>query len=56
MRLISVYIVLVVIGEFVAYGLGRAVERFSVPASMPVFLGCFFFVFWAAWKMAVKVT
>jgi hypothetical protein len=55
MRLISVYIVFVVIGEFAAYVLGRTVERFSAPASLPVFLTAFFVVFWAAWKVAVKV-
>ena len=55
MRLIAVYILFVLIGEFIAYILGRTVELWSEAASLPVFLGCFFVVFWAAWKLAVRV-
>lgn len=56
MRLIAVYILFLTVGEGVAYGLGRAVEHWSPASSMPVFLGCFFAVFWAAWRLAVQVT
>lgn len=55
MRLIAVYIAFVLVGEFIAYILGRTVEHWSAAASLPVFLGSFFVVFWAAWKLAVRV-
>lgn len=56
MKLIAVYILFVLIGEAIAYFIGRTVEHWSPAASMPVFLACFFFVFWAAWRFAVRVT
>jgi len=56
MRLLAFYIVFVLIGMVVAYLIGRAVEQWSAGASLPVFLACFFFVFWAAWRLAVRVT
>jgi hypothetical protein len=55
MRLIGVYVLFVTIGEGIAYVLGRTVEMWSPSASMPVFLGCFFAVFWGAWRLAIYV-
>ncbi len=56
MQLLAVYIVFVVIGEFGAYLIGRSVEHWSETASLPVFLACFFLVFWIAWILAVRLT
>jgi hypothetical protein len=47
MRLIAVYAVFVLIGEALAYAIDRTVEHWSAPTSLPVFLACFFAVFWA---------
>ena len=55
MKLIAVYVVFVLIGLTVAYGVGRTVEHWSPTASLPVFLAAFFFVFWAAWRLATRV-
>ncbi len=56
MKLIAVYVILVLIGEAIAYAIGRAVEQWSASAGLPVFLACFFLVFWGAWRLAVKLT
>jgi hypothetical protein len=56
MMLLVVYVAFVVIGEFGAYLVGRAVEHWSMAAGLPVFLACFFIVFWIAWILAVRVT
>ena len=56
MKLIAYYLVFMLIGELIAYFIGRTVEYWSESASLPVFLACFFFVFWAAWKAAVRAT
>ena len=56
MKLIMFYVVFVLIGESLAYFVGRTVEIWSKAASLPVFLACFFLVFWAAWRLAVRVT
>jgi hypothetical protein len=56
MRLIAFYVAFVLFGEGIAYFVGRGVEQWSAPASLPVFLACFFFVFWAAWRLAVRLT
>jgi len=55
MRLLVVYIAFVAIGQAIAYGAGRIGEMWSPATSLPVFLGAFFFVLWAAWRLAVKV-
>jgi integral membrane sensor domain MASE1 len=56
MKLIAFYVVFVLIGELIAYFVGRGAEQWWPAASLPVFLSCFFLVFWAAWRLAVRVT
>ena len=56
MKLIAIYVIFVLIGETIAYFIGRSVEHWSATASLPVFLACFFIVFWAAWRLAIRVT
>jgi hypothetical protein len=55
MKLIAVYVVLVLVGETLAYGVGRTVEHWSEPWSLPAFLAMFFLVFWGAWRIAIRV-
>jgi hypothetical protein len=56
MRLIAVYILLVAVGDVLTYAIGRGVEQVSPATSLPVFLSCFFLVFWGAWRLAVRLT
>jgi hypothetical protein len=56
MQLIVVYIVFIVVGDVIAYGLARVVDKFSATASLPVFLALYFGVFWLGWILAVRVT
>ena len=55
MKLLVFYIVFVAIGEAITYAAGRTVELWSPATSLPVFLSGFFFVLWAAWRLAAKV-
>ena len=55
MKLLVVYIAFVAVGQAIAYGAGRVVEMWSPATSLPVFLSFFFFVLWAAWRLAVKI-
>ncbi|MBV9348409.1 MAG: hypothetical protein JOZ70_07425 [Pseudolabrys sp.] len=55
LKLIAAYCGLVVLGEVVAYGAGRVFESVYPAASMPVFLGLFFLMFFVAWRIAVRV-
>lgn len=52
----AIYIVFVLIGDLGAYVIGRTVEQWSPTSSLPVFLACFFLVFWLAWRLAVRLT
>jgi hypothetical protein len=54
--LIAFYIAFVLIGDAIAYIVGRTVEHWSATTSLPVFLACFFLVFWLAWVLAVWMT
>ena len=56
MKLIAYYVAFMLVGETIAYFIGRSVEHWSETASLPVFLACFFVVFWVAWRLAVRVT
>jgi integral membrane sensor domain MASE1 len=56
MKLIVFYVIFVLIGDAIAYFIGRTVEHWSPTASLPVFLACFFFVYWAAWRLAIRTT
>jgi hypothetical protein len=56
MRVLTFYVIFVLIGDIGSYLIGRTVESWSETASLPVFLACFFLVFWVAWRLAVKFT
>jgi hypothetical protein len=56
MQIMIYYIAFVLIGDVGAYLVGKAVEQYSATASLPVFLACFFIVFWVAWIIAVRMT
>ena len=56
MQLLAVYLVLIVMGDFIAYGIGTAVQQVSEAASLPIFLALYFFVFFIAWVIAVRLT
>jgi hypothetical protein len=56
MKIMAVYIAVVIVGEFLAYGIGRGVEIFSETLSLPVFLALFFSVFFFGWRFAVRLT
>jgi hypothetical protein len=56
MALLAVYIVLVIIGDVVAYWIGLAIERALPAASLPAFLALYFVFLWVAWVIAVRVT
>ena len=55
MKLLAVYAVLLTAGEFGAFLVGREVEIWSPGWSLTVFLSIFFLMFWAAWRVAVKI-
>jgi hypothetical protein len=55
MKLIAFYVGFVMAGEAIAYVIGRTVEQWSQTMSLPVFLACFFFTFWGAWRLAVRL-
>lgn len=56
MWLIVVYVLLVVVGEAFATGVGLVLDRIAPAASLPVGLSIFFAVLWAAWVLAVRLT
>jgi hypothetical protein len=57
MWLLIVYIVIVVVGDLIAYAIGSVVESMFSPAvGLPVFLALFFAVFGLGWMLAVRLT
>ncbi len=57
MGLLVVYFVSVLVGQAISVSLGLLVERYSSShTGLLVFIACFFFVFWLAWQVAVRIT
>ena len=56
MSLLIVYLVLMIIGDFVAYLIGLVIERTFPSASLPAFLAMYFLFLWDAWIIAVRIT
>jgi hypothetical protein len=57
MRLIIWYLMFLVVGGLLTYGIGFFVEReWGSHASLIAFLGSYFFFLWLAWVLAVRFT
>jgi hypothetical protein len=54
--LLTIYVVLMIVGDVADYLIGLLVERVWPEASLPVFLGLYFLFLWLAWLAAVKLT
>ena len=56
MWVLGIYVVLMIIGDFIDFGIGAVVSRtWSDAVSLPVFLACYFFTLWLAWVIAVRI-
>jgi hypothetical protein len=55
MSVILIFVAFVLIGDTGAVALSYFCERFSNTISLVVFFVLYIFVFWAAWKLAVRV-
>jgi hypothetical protein len=56
MWVLGIYVVLMVIGDLIDYGIGAFVSRtWSDAVSLPIFLGCYFLTLWLAWVIAVRI-
>lgn len=57
MWLLLIYVVLMIAGDLVDYGVGAMVAHYtSDAASLPVFLACYFFTLWLAWIVALRIS
>ena len=56
MKVMVYYVVIVVIGAAICWGIGLAVEKVSETVSLPVFLAFFFLNFWVSWRIALWLT
>jgi hypothetical protein len=57
MELITVYLVLMIVGDLIDFGIGYAVSTmWSDQASLPIFLACYFATLWFAWILALRIT
>jgi hypothetical protein len=54
--LLSIYVVLMIVGDVADYLIGLLVERVWPEASLTIFLGLYFLFLWLAWVAAVKLT
>jgi hypothetical protein len=56
MWVLLIYVVLMVIGDFIDFGIGAFISNtWSDAISLPIFLACYFFTLWLAWVLAVRI-
>ena len=56
MILLTYYLVLVLLADFVAVVLCLLIERAWPAASLPIFLALYFAILWMAWLLAVRLS
>ena len=56
MILIIYYLVLVLVADVAAVLLCLWIEQHWPAASMPIFIGLYFLILWAAWVLAVRLS
>lgn len=57
MSLLIAYILALVVGQSISISTGLLVDRFySSYAGLLVFIALYFFMFWLAWQIAIRVT
>jgi hypothetical protein len=57
MNLLVAYILTLVVAQSISISVGLLVDRFySSYGGLLVFIGLYFFMFWFAWQIAVRVT
>lgn len=56
MTLIIYYVSMLLAGDVVAALLCLLIELYSPTASLPIFIGLYFLILWAAWVLAVRLT
>ncbi len=56
MKLLAVYVVIILIGGVLAWGIGSVTASYSATPTLPVFLACFFLNFAVSWIIAVRLT
>jgi hypothetical protein len=56
MWVLLIYVVLMIIGDVIDYGIGSVVANtWSDAIALPIFLACYFFTLWLAWVIAVRI-
>jgi hypothetical protein len=53
---LGVYLVLVVIGQLIGFGVSRIVDIYAPAFGLLTFLILFIAMFWLAWPIAVRLT
>ena len=56
MWVLLIYLVLMIVGDFIDFFIGAAVSKtWGDAISLPVFLACYFITLWLAWVIAVRL-
>jgi hypothetical protein len=56
MWVLGIYVILMIVGDLIDYGVGAFVSRtWSDTISLPVFLASYFTTLWFAWVLAVRI-
>jgi len=55
-KVMAYYLVIVIAGALICWGVGEALDSYYATASLPVFLVMFFLNFYLSWRLALWLT
>jgi hypothetical protein len=55
-KVMAFYVVIVLVGAAICWGIGEVLEQYYSVASLPVFLVLFFLNFYVSWRIALRLT
>jgi hypothetical protein len=54
-RVLIVYLVLLIVGQAAAVGIGLFIDSFSPAAALAVFIPLYYGMYWVAWRIALRI-
>jgi len=54
-RVLILYVILMIVGQAVAVGIGLALDRYSKTLALSVFIPLYYAMYWVAWRIALFI-
>ena len=55
LRVLSIYVVLLIVGQAVSVGVGLLLDPISKTAALATFIPLYYAMYWVAWRLALRI-